>query len=282
MKKTILAAFMAIVVATPNAVGANKKNKKFEKKEVVIEQPVVEQPKEKVVTITNPTKQLYGEWTVETVRKKSLQSEERAYIYLDFNNNKMYGSNGCNTINGTFTLNGNSITFKDIISTKESCRDHNDRGLLKTLAEVQRLQVTTLYNVERMQLQNSKGNTLITLKRQNLDILNGAWQVKSMDNEDATEKNIRFVIDVNMLTLHANTGCNIINGIVTLDPSKDFAIQFEDLRSSGNKCETIDSETDMLLALEQTECYKRINDNEIALMTNDGTIVMTITRLQLK
>lgn len=282
MKKTILAAIMALAVAAPGAIAANKKNKKFDKKEVVIEKPVVEQPKEQTVNIINPSKQLYGEWTIETVRKKNLQSDDRAYIYLDFNNHRFYGSNGCNTINGKFTQSGNNITFQDIISTSETCHNHNDRGLLRTMAEVQRLQVTTLFNVERMQLLNNKGNVLITLKRQNLDILNGAWQVKSMDNEDATAKNIRMVIDVNMFTVHANTGCNIINGIVTLDPSKDFAVQFEDLQSSGNKCENIDSETDMLLALEQTECYKRINDNEIALMTKDGLTVMTITRLNLK
>lgn len=282
MKKTILAAVMALVVAAPGAVAADKKNKKFEKKEVVIEKPVVEQPKEQTVNIINPAKQLYGEWTVETVRKKTLQSDNRAYIYLDFNNHRFYGSNGCNTINGQFSQSGNNISFKDVISTTESCNNHNDRGMLKAMAEVQKLQVTTLYNVERMQLLNNKGAVLMTLKRQNLDILNGAWQVKSMENEDATAKNIRLVIDVNMLTLHANTGCNIINGIVTLDPSKDFAIQFEDLHSSGNKCESIDSETDMLLALEQTECYKRINDNEIALMTKEGQTVMTITRLNLK
>lgn len=273
---------MALVIAVPNTSAANKKNKKFDKKEVVIEQTTIETPKEQLVSITNPAKQLYGEWTVETVRKKSLQTADRPYIYLDFNNHCFYGSNGCNTVNGKFMLNGSNISFVDIITTSETCHNHNDRSLIKTLAEVQKLQVTTLYNVERMQLLNGKGTALITLKRQNLDALNGAWVVKEMDNETVKDKNIRFVIDVNMLTVHANTGCNIINGIVTLDPSKDFAVQFEDLHSTGNKCENIDSETDMLLALENTECYKRINDNEIAFMTREGKTVMVIDRLKLK
>lgn len=282
MRKILLTTVLALLVVAPSVDAANKKKKKFEKNEVVIEQPVVEQPKEQNVTIVNPAKQLYGEWTIETVRKKQLSTSERAYIYLDFNNKQFYGSNGCNTINGKFKLSGNNISFKDIIATHESCHNHNDRNLLKTLTEVVRLQVTSLYNVERMQLLNSKGNVLITLKRHNLDLLNGAWQVKNVDNEDVKEQNIKLVIDVNMLKIHANTGCNIINGIVTLDPSKDFAIQFEDLHSWGNDCENIESETNVLLALECTECYKRINNNEIALMTLDGKTVMTITRLNLK
>ena len=288
MKKTIIIALLMAVVTAPasNAwiFGKKKKKeeKKYEKTEVVVAQPKAEQPKSTTVTITDAPKQLYGEWTVETVRKKAFVSDERAYIYLDFNNHQFYGNNGCNVINGTFTQKGNNISFKDVITTMMECPNNNGRNLLKTLNEVQKFQVTTLYNIERLELQNSKGTQLMVLKRQNLDVLNGAWVVKEMENENVLSKNIRIVIDVNMLTLHANTGCNIINGIVTLDPSKDFAIQFEDLRSSGNKCESIDIETDCLLALENTESYKRINDNEYAFLAGDGASMMVITRLDLK
>ncbi len=271
---------------SPQAEAKNKKknDNKMSRQEVVID-PIVDNGRnEQPVAIIDPVKQLYGEWTVETVRKHDLETINRAYIYLDFDNHRFYGSNGCNTINGNFAHSGNNISFSDIISTRASCRDNNDRGLLKTLAEVQQVQLTRIDDIEYMQLLNNKGNVLITLKRQNLDVLNGAWLVKSMGSDDVSEQNIKFVVDVDMLTVHANTGCNIINGVVTLDPSKDFAIQFSDLRSSGYKCETLDSETEMLISLEQTECYQRINDNdnEIAFKTFDGSTTMIISRLNLK
>ncbi len=285
MKKTILAAILALVAIAPHAIAKNKKNDKaLKRQEVVIDPEANNGPQEQTVAIINPTKQLYGEWTVMTVRKRNLETRDRAYVYLDFDNHMFYGSNGCNTINGKFTHSGSNISFKDIISTQESCHSNNDRGLLKAMAEVQHVQLTRVEDIEYMQLLNGKNNVLITLKRQNLDVLNGAWQVKSMGTDDVSNQNIRFVVDVDMLTVHANTGCNFINGVITLDPSKDFAIQFSDLRSSGHNCETLDSETQMLITLEQTECYQRIdgNDNEIAFKTFGGETTMIISRLNLK
>jgi heat shock protein HslJ len=85
-----------------------------------------------------------------------------------------------------------------------------------------------------------------------------------------------------MQTIHGDTGCNIINGIITLDPTKDMAIQFEDLRSSENECEQIENETALLLALESTESCKRVNQNEMALLDNKGSIVIVLQRINLR
>lgn len=282
MKRIIITTILIAVLAFAQTDAANKKDKKYIKKQLTTEQPTVIPAKEEVVTISNPAKQLYGEWTIESIRKKALNTTNRAYIYLDFNGKQFYGNNSCNTINGKFSLIGDNITFKDIITTTESCKDNNDRNVMKAFAEVQRFQVVKLNNVERLHLLNNKGNVIIILKRQNLDVLNGAWTVKEAEGENVAAHNVKMVIDVNMLAIHGNTGCNIINGVITLDPKKDFAIQFEDLHSSKNKCENIDVETDVLLALEQTESYKKINDNEIAFLNNEGKTVLILNRLRMR
>ena len=93
---------------------------------------------------------------------------------------------------------------------------------------------------------------------------------------------MRLVIDAVMQTIHGDTGCNIINGIITLDPTKDMAIQFEDLISGENDCESIDNETDLLLALETTVSCKRINQYEMALLDNKGNIVIMLQRINLR
>ena len=129
---------------------------------------------------------------------------------------------------------------------------------------------------------NSKGNVIMVLKRHNLDAMNGAWLVKEINSENVSELGMRLVIDAVMQSIHGDTGCNIINGIITLDPTKDMAIQFEDLISGENDCESIDNETDLLLALETTVSCKRINQYEMALLDNKGNIVIMLQRINLR
>ncbi len=283
-KYIVFTLLMAMLMAPATMDARKKKDKKLEKRGVNIENVnAVEQPMQEV-TITNPAQQLYGEWDIVTMRKKKVYSLERAYLYLDFKGgNKVYGNNGCNTINGTFQLSGNNIKFGEFISTGESCRNvTNEKTIMHTLADVRRYTLQTQYNAQYMNLMNSKGAVIMVLKRHNLDAMNGPWLVKEINSENVSEKNMRLVIDALLQTIHGDTGCNIINGIITLDPTKDMAIQFEDLHSTENDCEDIDYETALLLALETTVSCKRINPYEMALLDSKGTIVLMLQRINLR
>ena len=285
MRKYIVFALLLALLMAPATMDARKKkDKKLEKRGVNIENVnPVEQPMQEVA-ITNPAQQLYGEWDIVTMRKKKVYSLERAYLYLDFKGgNKVYGNNGCNTINGTFQLSGNNLKFGEFLSTSESCRNvTNEMTIMHTLADVRRYTLLTQYNAQYLNLMNSKGAVIMVLKRHNLDAMNGPWLVKEINSENVSEKNMRLVIDALMQTIHGDTGCNIINGIITLDPTKDMAIQFEDLHSTENYCENIDYETALLLALETTVSCKRINQNEMALLDLKGSIVMVLQRINLR
>ncbi len=286
MRKNIIICLLFAILLVPSTMDARKKKeKKLEKRDVTVENVVadVEQPMREV-TITNPAQQLYGEWDIVSLRKKKVYSLERAYLYLDFaGGNKVYGNNGCNTINGTFQLSGNNLKFGEFISTEESCHNvTNERTIMHTLADVRRYTLETQYNAQYLNLMNSKGTVIMVLKRHNLDALNGAWIIKEINSENVAEYNMRVVIDAVMQTIHGDTGCNIINGIITLDPAKDMAIQFEDLQSDEHDCEDIEKETALLLALEKTESCKRINQNEIALLDNKGSIVIVLQRITLR
>lgn len=91
-KIVVFSVLLAMLAVSPNA-HAWKKNKKYEKQVVTIEQ-ATPQELPKPVVITQPAKQLYGEWTIIEVRKKEVFTQERPYIYLDFNGDKIYGNNG--------------------------------------------------------------------------------------------------------------------------------------------------------------------------------------------
>lgn len=280
-KIVVFSVLLAMLAVSPNA-HAWKKNKKYEKQVVTIEQ-AAPQELPKPVVITQPAKQLYGEWTIIEVRKKEVFTQERPYIYLDFNGDKIYGNNGCNSINGGFALQGSNISFNNIISTRMSCHGTTpERTIMKALAEVQAYSVTSLYNVEYLNLKNAKGIVVMVLRRQNLDFLNGAWLVKEMGGTNVSERNVRVVIDVQMLTVNALTKCNIINGIVKIDPRKEFDVEFEDLKSSHNQCDDINTETQMLINMEETVSCKKINDSEMALLDHKGAIVIVLKRIDLK
>ena len=286
MRKYILFTLLAALLMAPVTMDAHKKkDKKYQKKTVTVENIAnnAEQPMREV-TVTDPAKQLYGEWDIVSMRKKKIYTIDRAYLYLDFaGGNKVYGHNGCNTINGTFQLNGNNLMFSDFITTDRQCHNvTSEKTIMHTLADVRRYSLETQYNAQYLNLMNSKGAVSMVLKRHNLDAMNGAWLIKEIDSENVSELNMRVVVDAVMQTIHGDTGCNIINGIITLDPTKDMAIQFEDLHSTENDCEEIEYETSLLLALERTESCKRINQNEMALLDNKGTIVVVLQRLNLR
>ena len=286
MRKYIILSLLVAMLLAPATMDARKKkDKKMEKRGVNVENVIadVEQPMREVA-ITNPAQQLYGEWDIVNLRKKKVYTLERAYLYLDFaGGNKVYGNNGCNTINGRFQLSGNNLKFEDFISSGESCRNvTNEKTIMHALADVRRFTLETQYNAQYLNLMNSKGVIIMVLKRHNLDAMNGAWRIKELNSEKVDELNMRVVIDAVMQTIHGDTGCNIINGIITLDPTKDMAIQFEDLHSTEHDCENIDFETDLLLALETTESCKRINEQEMALLDNKGKIVIVLQRINLR
>ncbi len=286
MRKYIVITLLLAMLMAPATLDARKKkDKKMAKRTVVVENVIadVEQPRREVA-VTDPAKQLYGEWDIVSMRKKKVYTLERAYLYLDFaGGNKVYGNNGCNTINGSFQLAGNNLKFEDFISSGESCRNvTSEKTIMHTLADVRRYTLETQYNAQYLNLINAKGAVVMVLKRHNLDLLNGAWLIKEINSENVGDLNMRVVIDAVEQTIHGDTGCNIINGIITLDPSKDMAIQFEDLHSSEYDCDDINYETSLLLALERTESCKRINQNEMALLDNKGAIVIVLQRLNLR
>ena len=50
-------------------------------------------------------------------------SEKAATITFNIEENKVYGTSGCNNFNGSFTLDKNTLTFGPIMSTKKMCPD---------------------------------------------------------------------------------------------------------------------------------------------------------------
>lgn len=92
---------------------------------------------------------------------------------------------------------------------------------------------------------------------------------------------MRLVIDTDQLSIHGNTGCNIINGVITIDGDKYHAIQFEDIVSTRKPCQNISNETALLVALEEAVSARLADKNTLQLIDNKGNVVATLSRLKI-
>lgn len=227
---------------------------------------------------------LEGEWTMITVRNKEVNTRDRAFIYFNFKDSIFYGNNGCNVINGSIHTQGaNKIELGNIITTMMECHNAtSERTVMKALNDVASYKISEENGIRRLTLMNSKGHNLIYLKNQDINFLNGAWTVSSIDNESVTYRNVRIVIDVQEMKIHGNTGCNIINGSLYIDPYKDWGVEFQELISTCKWCPDINIETALLVALEETQFCKKLGSGEIALLDRDGKQLATLKHLNLR
>lgn len=234
------------------------------------------------IGINNLEKQLYGEWSILTIYNKKVTTRERAYIHLDFKAHRLYGNNGCNVINGDFTADANKISFSNIITTMAECHNGtSERTVMKTFDETVSFKLYEKNEITYLQFLNSRGNVIMTLRRQNMDFINGAWTVKEINGVPTDDKNMRLVIDTEQLKIHGSTGCNIINGTIYIDTEKNNAIQFQQLISTKKMCADMKTETELLVALEETHYCEQVSADEIKLINHKDEVMVILSRLDL-
>ena len=270
IKKSTIIALVFALLAMPDVAFAKKKKTK-EEKILVVEQVVVE---EKDMPITDFMTQLNGEWNVQEIRQTdvSLPRGARAYLYFDVMAGAIYGNTGTNSLNALYTIGkDNKINFSNVITTKMSGGyfQNVEKDLLKALADAYYIALTQVGETEYMELKNKRRDVIVKLRRQNLDFMNGPWLVKKINDVNVADRDIKLVNDVDMLTVNITSGCNIINGVITIDPMKEYAIEYEDLKSSHNQCPNIDTETRLLIALEETLYCRKHGASEVELYTRE-------------
>ena len=270
IKKSTIIALVFALLAMPDVAFAKKKKTK-EEKILVVEQVVVE---EKDMPITDFMTQLNGEWNVQEIRQTdvSLPRGARAYLYFDVMAGAIYGNTGTNSLNALYTIGkDNKINFSNVITTKMNGGyfQNVEKDLLKALADSYYIALTQVGETEYMELKNKRRDVIVKLRRQNLDFMNGPWLVKKINDVNVADRDIKLVNDVEMLTVNITSGCNIINGVITIDPMKEYAIEYEDLKSSHNQCPNIDTETRLLIALEATLYCRKHSASEVDLYTRE-------------
>lgn len=216
---------------------------------------------------------LAGEWNIYKVNGKAIHTEEE-YPYINFSitDNRFYAFNGCNVINGDFIVkSGQLIQFSNMLATQKSCPDiEYDEEINKVLNDVRSYSLAKNGQEYHLNLHNKKHLTVLTLRKHNLDFLNGAWHVDQINGEVCEIDDMQLVIDIPEGRLHGTTGCNIINGVLSEDPDKMSSIQFQNLVSTRAACPYQSLETALLIALEEVETARRGNDKSVILVDKNG------------
>lgn len=232
---------------------------------------------------------LNGLWTLRSIDGKILSAEKgddesnRPFINFDGRTRKFYANDGCNTINGEYETKGsNGVIINPLLSTLMMCEFAPYQQQFKDA-----LASTATYNISKeegeslLKLYNEKGSELMILSQPTIEFLNGAWGVKSIDGKPVDNPDLKIVIDVPEEKVHGNTGCNIFNGSIFVDPDKAGSIQFQGMAVTRMLCPDMSTETAFLVALESVE-FAKSNGQNALLLDSSGKEVLVLIPLNLQ
>ena len=284
----------ALVLLSSWSLDANAKKKKENERPVtVLTTQSVENESLRTIEITDPVKQMNGRWYVVELNNEELSLPRGKFAYLDFDVEvgMIYGFTGFNRMNVGYKYQSRD-KFKinnDIAMTSHDGGyfKHTEEKLINNLRRVETITLTQEGDNQFMELKN-KNNVLVKLRRQNLDFLNGMWLVRSINGKDVRYCDIMMINDIamNSVTIISDAkDSNIINGVVypKFNTANALGLEYEDLKSSHNQWQYIDTETRLLIALEETEFCRTTPYDEVELCTtetdemgNDETKVLVV------
>lgn len=250
--------------------------------------PVVETPVETEKTDMNKAtvnaNDIAGEWNVFSVGGKKVTGEKRPYINFNLEDHRIYGSNGCNIINGDFTAkDDSSIHLENMISTMMACPDAPfEADINLALDNARYFNISKQGHEYYLVLLDNTRKSIMTLRRHNMDFLNGSWKVEEINGHDNNNEDVQMVIDIFEQRVHGNTGCNILNGSLLIDPDKSNSIQFSNLATTRMMCPDMKTETAFLVALESVEFAKKGKNNTVVMTDKNNKPMLLLKRIDVK
>ncbi len=225
-------------------------------------------------------KVLSGEWNIYKVDGKEIRTEEdHPYINFSITDNRFYAFNGCNILNGDFTVkSGQLIEFSNMLATQKACQDSGyEYAINQAMGKVRSYSLAKRGQEFHLNLHDKDHLTVLTLRKHNLDFLNGAWRVSHINGEVCRIQDMQLLIDIPERRLHGNTGCNVLNGELSEDPDKVSSIQFQNIVTTRAACPDQAVETALLIALEEVETARRGHDKTAVLIDKNGRTLLVLT-----
>lgn len=233
----------------------------------------------------NATKHnLDGEWLMVQIAGQTIdRDEDMPYIIFD-PSGRFYANNGCNTVNGSYTLSSeDKFIFSAIMTTMRYCPDQDMQHAVSTVladGNVSQAKFSEIGTESFIDLAGPSGKTVIRLRRANIDFLNGHWEVlavngTSVDPDDPAD----IFFDIAERKIHGNTGCNYFNGEIYLDHRRSNAIDFSKMGVTRMACPFTAQETALLVALEETTTALSGGKDSAMLLDGEGRELVILRRL---
>lgn len=232
------------------------------------------------------TEMLSGEWTIMKVKGQDVPQEDRMpYINFDVSTGRFYASNGCNTINGSFSLKGSKLQFSQVASTLMLCDNIPFEHEISVLLGGEAAPSVAIRNVGHesyLSLTDNATGLSLEARRHNMEFLNGQWRIAQINGKDINDEEANIFIDLGEMKVHGNTGCNFFNGEIYIDPAKSNSVEFGKMGLTRMACPKYNQEQAMMLALEETTSAIRGNNNRVMLLKADGTPVIVLEKQDVK
>ena len=98
--------------------------------------------------------------------------------------------------------------------------------------------------------------------------IQGKWGILNLNGKPVTEKDANVGFSLKDQRFYGSGGCNRLNGTYQLDSAK-LGITINNITSTRMACANMDTETDLIGALEQVRSYQR-QDNTLKLLDGSG------------
>lgn len=225
-----------------------------------------------------------GRWDILAAGTTTIEGEdELPYIEFEDGSGRFYAYDGCNYINGDYLLRTDgAMVFSNVISTTRYCPDNQwNAAIAARINDNARLYVDTqrIGHETYLYLRSADRRVVMTLRRQNMEFLNGNWVVTAIEGNRLDDKDCTIFFDIAELKVHGNTGCNYFNGKIYINPNLSNAVDFSDLSTTRKACQNRDRELRMMVALESTvTAIEGRRDNTVLLLNADGREMMTLKR----
>lgn len=154
-------------------------------------------------------------WVLESLTGTDVVADNPGTLL--FADGAMAGSTGCNQIGGTYSTDGDSISFGPIRSTMVACPDP---GLsAQESAMMKALEATTTYSAteEAMELRDRDGSVLATFARRNTDLAGTSWTVVAYNTGTQAVRSLIAETEITLSfgtdgLLSGSSGCNTYRG----------------------------------------------------------------------
>lgn len=226
---------------------------------------------------------LSGDWAIENVLGKKAVGETAPFIKFVPGENRIYGNNGCNILNGQYSTSSadKTISFSNLATTMMLCGQSN----ITDVEIGEALGLTVKYTVEDgtnsesiLRLYDARGREVMELMHRDFHFLDGTWAVMAIDGEKVNIEGMKVALDVDEKKMHGNTGCNIINGELETDMDAANSISFSKIAMTRMACPNSGWETRMTMALEEAVTAQKVSADEIEFIGSNGKQVMLLKK----